>query len=72
MKWYEYWSVKSKERVWWTQRDSAGNCFEIRCSGAEKLRLFMNETFKGRFSTLIEAQNAAQHLADNQTKEDPR
>lgn len=57
IKWYEYYDFKTCERVWYTQRDKNGNCFEIRKLQIPAcFRLFINDSVKKDYDTLAEAQ----------------
>ena len=63
MKWYET-KRPGGETFWWTQRDKAGNCFEIRfLRFKEKFRLYVDEMPVIRlFDSLPEAQAAVKEM----------
>lgn len=54
---YEYRNERTKDTIWWTQRDENNNCFKIRKPQGENVfRLYENDIFKSRFETLNEAE----------------
>lgn len=69
MKWYEYTDQKNKQKVWWTQRDAKGVCWEIRHDlFSSVFKLYRCGLRVSEWGTLDNAMQAAEGSRNGKTK----
>jgi len=62
-KWYQIPGIGVRPRGWFTQRNSAGDCFEITEDDAPRCyRLTVNDRFETVYSTFLDADRAAKQI----------
>ena len=67
MKLYETYDYKTKQKYWWTQRDSEGRCAEIRKNDNGKFELMICEIYKSTHNSLQEAIDEEKKYVDGIT-----